>query len=204
MKIRILCLFVLAFLSGCTTTRTAFVSGARDPGSTLTEKDSVGVLVNDASPIEERRLGPLIEASLRRRGISVVNPFDADYLVLYSEDEKTLSWTSSYPLSTPSTTTGVIGGVPYTQTTTSTTYVPITSNYTAHKIYIRIYRKDDVINKKYKTVWEGYIGCSKEEWNKVPDLVLDTLFQSYPGEYNANVQILKSRMIPKPESAGSK
>jgi hypothetical protein len=177
-------LLVASLFSSCAST--VYVSCIRDPNSNLSRKNSIAVFVSEDASIAKRKLGAMVEESLARNAVPVKKLQASDYAMTIQTQTDSNTYQGSRAVSTPTTTQGQIGGLEYSQTTTSTTYAPTSYTISTKGLYFNVY---SMKSAKMITVWEGSIGCNLEDWESNPNAVLDALFQFYPNNAKGWVKL---------------
>ena len=194
MRVTIL-VFTILFV-GCATS-TAYISSLTDPGYQPKKSDPIFIFVPDTTPIKDRQFASFIESEMEDAGFNLVqNISDSRYILLFNTGTKTSEINSTLFLPQTQTTSGYVGNTYYSGQTTSTAAIPVSSNYTVQKIWFQLYSTTDVASKKYKTVWEGYIGSGIDEYRRKPREILRLLLDVFGTNYQEHTRI---RSIPENE-----
>ena len=189
MKKIFLLIMMILFLVGCAT-RTAYISSLTDPRYSPVKTDPIHILLTDKASISDRQFYSFLKKEMITNGFNIVeNRTMAKYLLLFETGSKTSKMNSTLFLPSTSNTSGYVGNTYYSGSTTSTQAIPYSYNYTVEKIYLDLYAVKDVKNKKYMTVWEGYIGAGAKEYVSYSRAILKNLFDVFGTNYEAHTPI---------------
>lgn len=185
-------IFVVMFallISSCAA-NTAYISSLTDPAYRPSKYDPIFLLIPDSSSIEERQFAAFLHNEMRIAGFTMVNHIsESKYILLCQTGQKTSQLNSTLYLPQTQRSSGYIGNTYYSGQTTSTTAVPYTSNYTVQKIYLELYSTAEVMDKKYKTAWEGYIGVEASEYQRRSRDIIRLLLDVFGTNYKAHTPI---------------
>lgn len=181
---------VIFFMAGCTTT--VYISSLTDPRYAPVKTDSIHILLRDEASIADRQFYSLLKDEMIRNGFNIVEVVNkAKYLLLFQTESETSRINSTLYLPLASTSSGYIGNKFYSGSTTSIQAIPYNYNYTVKKIYLELYMVKDVKNKKYMTVWEGYIGAGRDQYESFSRAILKSLLDVFGTNYKAHTPINK-------------
>jgi hypothetical protein len=131
-----------------------------------------------------------LRGEMEEAGFAVTdNILQSRYSLISYMDQKTSQINSTLFLPQVETTSGYVGNTYYSGRTTSTTAVPISEYYTVQKIWLDLYQTSDIDTENFMTVWEGYIGVSKEEYQQHSKEILQMLLDVYGTNYEAHTPI---------------
>lgn len=185
---KFICLFFTLFLSGCV--NTAYISSVTDPDYNINISDSIYIFIDDEAKIKDRQFGALLKKEMKETGFNITDdPLEASYILAFQMGQKTSTVNSAILLPQTSYTSGYVGGTYYSGTTTSTTAIPYSSDYTAKKVWLELYSIQDLKNEIQKTVWEGYIGSDINDFEKRPKKHLRLLLNVFGTNYTAHTPI---------------
>lgn len=189
MTLRILIVLIALSLSACATS-SAYISSLTDPAYNPSKTDPIFLLIPDSASIEDRQFSAFLLSEMRAAGFTMSQTLlDSRYVLLFQSGQNTSQINSTLFLPQTQTTSGYVGNTYYSGTTTSTTAIPYTSNYTVHKIWLKLYSTSDVLDEKYRTAWEGYIGAEASEFQKQSREILRLLLDVFGTNYQAHTPI---------------
>lgn len=192
MLVRGLFLFSVLFFFGCSTP-TAYISSLTDPNYKPTKSEPTFILVPDGATLEERRFASFLRKEMQAAGFMITDDWSKSrYIMMFQTGQKTsqINTTAYFPQT--QTTSGYVNETHFSQDTTSTVAVPVSRDYTVKTVFLKLYATSDVVNKKFKTIWEGYIGAGKNDYNQYTKELLHLLFDVYGTDYQQHTPI---RMI---------
>ncbi len=186
-KISVLILSMLLF-TGCAST--VYISSLTDPAYSPVKTDPIYIILPKDARIADRQFYALLKREMISNEFNIVEEnIEAKYYLLFQTDSKTSQIDSTLFIPSASTTSGYVGGTYYSGTTSSTQAVPYSFDYTVEKIYLDLYAKEDVQKEKYMTVWEGYIGAGKDEYEAYTRAILKSLLDVFGTNYEAHTPI---------------
>ena len=124
-------LFLIVIFSGCTTT--AYISSVNDLGQSKRtyEGDSVHVKSYEKiMTIDLKETKRLIEDTMSKMGFEIAKSNDAHYLLVFGSEQKTSQMSGSRPVTNTAVTNVYSGGQSALATTSYTSYVPYSYDYT--------------------------------------------------------------------------
>ena len=170
-------LILIIFFSGCVST--VYVSSITDQNYSPKKIDPIYIILDEDARISERQFYTILKEEMLKNEFNVVDNINqAKYYLLFNTDTNTSKINSTLYFPSTSTTSGYVGNTYYSGTTTTTNAIPYSYNYTVEKIYLDLYVKDPKVNK-YFTVWEGYIGAEKDDYEKYTRAVLKCLLDVF-------------------------
>ena len=191
--LRIAIIFLALTITGCAST--VYISSVTDPAHSPTKLDPVYIAVPAGALIKERQFVELLRSEMKEAGFTVTDKLlQSRYSLVAYMDQSTSQINSTLFLPQVQNTSGYVGNTYYSGKTTSTTAVPISVDYTVHKIRLYLFQTSDIDTERFMTVWEGYIGADKEEYQKHSKEILRMLLDVYGTNYEAHTPI---RPLPK-------
>ena len=188
MKKSLLLIMIALFLGGCATT--AYISSLTDPHYAPVKTDPIYILLTNEASISDRQFYSLLKSEMVDNGFNIVDDISkSKYILLFQTGSKTSKINSTLFLPSRSTTSGYVGNTYYSGTTTSTQAIPYNYNYTVKKIYLDLYATVDVKNKKYMTVWEGYIGAGGKKYKSYSRAIIKKLLDVFGANYEEHTPI---------------
>ena len=186
-------IFMVLFILGGCAARTAYISSLTDPRYTPVKTDPIYILLTDDASISDRQFSSFLKSEMVNNGFNIVADIsNSKYILLFQTGSKTSQINSTLFLPSTSSTSGYVGNTYYSGQTTSTKAIPYSYNYTVQKIYLDLFATEDVRNKKYMTVWEGYIGAGANEYKTYSRAILKSLFDVFGINYQAHTPINKN------------
>ena len=193
-------LVLMMFFSGCATT-TAYISSVNDLGQSKRTYEGNSVCVSSSDKImsiEQRETKRLIEDTMSRMGFEVKKSFnDADYFLLFDSDKETSKISSSSPVTNTAVTNIYSGGESASATTTYTSQVPYSYDYTVAKIctYLlpTINLKPLKPLGKAEYIWEGYIGVESDVMDKNKAALIEQLFEKMGEDYAKHTNVRRNK-----------
>ena len=175
-------------LSKCATS--VYISSQTDPNYHLSKADPIFLLLPNGASIADRQFYPVLKLELITNYFNIVEDSSkAKYILLFQTDEKTSQINSTISIPSTSITSGYVGNNYYSATTTTTQSVPYNYNYTVKKIYLTLYAMSDIKNKKYFSLWEGYVGAGAKDYASYSRAVIKKLLDYYGTNYKAHTRI---------------
>jgi hypothetical protein len=175
-------------IGGCT--KTVYISSLVDTSYAPKKTDTIYILVKNDAKISDRQFYSFLKSEMVSCGFKIVEDISASkYILLFERGSKTSVMNSTLFLPSTSSTSGYVGNTYYSGQTTSTQAIPYSYNYTVEKIYLDLYATADVKNKKYITVWEGYIGAGAAEYKYYSRAILKSLLNVFGTNYKAHTPI---------------
>ena len=191
-----LCILVLMmFASGCATS--AYISSVNDLGQTKRtyEGDSVHVKSSEKiMTIDQRDTKRLIEDTMSRMGFEIKKSNDAHYLLVFGSEQKTSQMSGSRPVTNTAVTNVYSGGQSALATTSYTSYVPYSYDYTVAKLYTYLMPTRNLKPlDETEIIWQGYIGVESSEMKKNKAVLIDQLFEKMGEDYAKHTYIRRSK-----------
>lgn len=157
-------LILSLLLSGCS--YSTYFKTESDPNIKFTRNDSIYVFDSENPSIEDKKMKILIINSLKDKGFKVNNQLPADYGLFFNIEERTYTNTSTSTIYMPQTsyTSGYVNGRYVHGQTTSN--IPITDTSITKKTYKKIYYYlvNSIPNEQGKrnVEWTGFTSTEKD------------------------------------------
>lgn len=188
-------LFLVVFFSGCATT--AYISSVNDLGQSKRtyEGDSVHVKSSEKiMSIDHRETKRLIEDTMSRMGFEIKNSNDAHYLLVFGSEQKTSQMSGSRPVTNTAVTNVYSGGTSTLATTSYTSYVPYSYDYTVAKLYTYLMPTRSLKPlDETEIIWQGYIGAESSVMDKNKAALIDQLFEKIGEDYAQHTYVRRNK-----------
>ena len=188
-------LFLIVIFSGCTTT--AYISSVNDLGQSKRtyEGDSVHVKSYEKiMTIDLKETKRLIEDTMSKMGFEIAKSNDAHYLLVFGSEQKTSQMSGSRPVTNTAVTNVYSGGQSALATTSYTSYVPYSYDYTVAKLYTYLMPTRNLKPlEETEIIWQGYIGVEGSEMNKNKAVLIDQLFEKMGEDYAKHTKVRRNK-----------
>ena len=189
-------LITILFFSGCATT--AYISSVNDLelDSVTYEGKSVHIKsISENLSIQQKETKQLIEDTMSRMGYEIKELNDADYLLVFGSEEKTSKMSGSRPVTNTAITNVYSGNKSALATTTTTSYVPYSYNYTVAKLYTYLLPTNNLKPlKETEIIWQGYIGAEADVMKSYQATLIDQLFDKMGQDYAEHTPVRRDRI----------
>lgn len=160
--------------------RTMFIYSEHDSSIPFNRSDlKIGVYIDQNASMSDRNIGTIIRNEMSASGFHIVEPQDADYLLSFNTIENTTKINSAIILPSTTTTTGNVGGIYYSGTSTSTQAIPYNYDYTVRRVWFYLFSRESILASKPQTVWEGYIGVDTKDFEKDPKQIVHKFLEYF-------------------------
>ena len=188
-------LVFVMFFTGCATT--AYISSVNDLGQSKRtyEGDSVYVTSSDKiMSIEQRETKRLIEDTMSRMGFEIKKSNDADYFLLFGSYEKTSEMSGTRPVTNTAVTNVYSGGKSALATTTYTSQVPYSYDYTVASLYTSLMPTKNLKPlDQVEIIWQGYIGVESYVMDKNKAALIEQLFEKMGEDYAKHTNVRRNK-----------
>jgi len=179
-------LTVVIVLGGC---QTMFVYSEHDNTLPFNKKQlKIGIYVDSAASLSDRNIATYISNEMKAMHFNIVSLQNANYILTFSTVENTTKINTALFLPMTTTSSGNIGGVSYSGSSTSIQSIPYSYDYTVRRIWFYLFTRESLQENKPKTVWEGYFGVDSRKFQNNPTAIIQTFLKYFEQNFKDNVE----------------